>query len=189
MIKVIKESRNSRSQGFSYYFCLIEESGSRSVLVPRTNWSGSGGPKHTDPMVPDQAPGQDPQHCKSVLRIRITLMQVLDQLLIGTHKTKMRLITVANPEHFFTLIRVRIRLLIKVMQICDHWITAVQTFLRIFWFSPLPLWASKATHGASTLHSLRILTLIQVWIRLFTVMRILSSPTAKFVRNTLTLML
>ncbi len=50
---LIKNSQNSKNQGFSYYFCLmIEGSGS----VPLTNGSGSRRPKtHTDP---------DPQHCK-----------------------------------------------------------------------------------------------------------------------------
>jgi hypothetical protein len=40
-IKVQKKSQNSRNQGFSYYFCLIEGSGS----IPLTNGSGSGMPK------------------------------------------------------------------------------------------------------------------------------------------------
>ncbi len=35
-----KESQNSRKQGFSYHFCMIEGSGSGSI--PLTNGSGSG---------------------------------------------------------------------------------------------------------------------------------------------------
>ncbi len=50
-IKSQKESRNSRNQGFSYYFCMMiqgSESGSRagSGSIPRTSGSGSGGPKN-----------------------------------------------------------------------------------------------------------------------------------------------
>jgi hypothetical protein len=41
-IKSQKESQNSRSQGFSYYFCIIEGSGS----IPLTSGSGSGRPKN-----------------------------------------------------------------------------------------------------------------------------------------------
>ncbi len=41
MIKSQKESQNSRNQGFSYYFCMVEGSGS----IPLTSGSGSGRPK------------------------------------------------------------------------------------------------------------------------------------------------
>ncbi len=54
-IKSQKESKNSRIQCFSYYFCMmIEGSGSRAGSGPLT--SGSRRPKkHVDP---------DPEHCK-----------------------------------------------------------------------------------------------------------------------------
>ena len=49
----VKESQNSRNQGFSYYFCMmIEESGSGSRAgsgsgsIPLTSGSGSGRPKN-----------------------------------------------------------------------------------------------------------------------------------------------
>jgi hypothetical protein len=38
--------QNSRNQGFSYFFCLIEGSGSESGSVLLTNGSGSGRPKN-----------------------------------------------------------------------------------------------------------------------------------------------
>jgi hypothetical protein len=51
-IKSQKESQNSRTQGFSYYFCMMIEgsgSGSRagSGSIPLTSGSGSGRPKNT----------------------------------------------------------------------------------------------------------------------------------------------
>jgi hypothetical protein len=51
-IKSQKESQNSRTQGFSYYFCMMIEgsgSGSRagSASIPLTSGSGSGRPKNT----------------------------------------------------------------------------------------------------------------------------------------------
>jgi hypothetical protein len=48
-IKSQKESQNSMSQGFSYYFCMMIEgsrSGSESGPIPLTNGSGSGRPKN-----------------------------------------------------------------------------------------------------------------------------------------------
>jgi hypothetical protein len=51
-IKIQKDSQNSRSQGFSYYFCMMIEgsgSGSRegSGSIPLTSGSGSWRPKNT----------------------------------------------------------------------------------------------------------------------------------------------
>ena len=44
-IKSQKESKNSRNQGFSYYFCMMIE-GSGSGSIPLTSGSGSGRPKN-----------------------------------------------------------------------------------------------------------------------------------------------
>jgi hypothetical protein len=45
----MKKSKNSRNQGFYYYFCLVMEgsgSGARSVFVSVTNECGSGRPQN-----------------------------------------------------------------------------------------------------------------------------------------------
>jgi hypothetical protein len=43
--KNLKESQNSRNQGFSYYFCMMIE-GFGAGSIPLTSGSGSGRPKN-----------------------------------------------------------------------------------------------------------------------------------------------